>query len=41
MMVMAVDSKQLNIAEEACAAIGRYDKVDYICYIKVPNNKYV
>ncbi|XP_016838578.1 intraflagellar transport protein 80 homolog [Nasonia vitripennis] len=38
MAVMAIDSKQLNIAEEACAAIGRYDKVDYIRYIKkLPN----
>ena len=35
MAVMAIDGKQLNIAEEACAAIGRYDKVDYIHYIKV------
>ncbi|XP_014204376.1 intraflagellar transport protein 80 homolog [Copidosoma floridanum] len=34
MAVMAIDSKQLDIAEEACAAIGRYDKVDYIKHIK-------
>lgn len=35
MAVMAVDSKKLEIAEEACAAIARYDKVDYIRFIKV------
>lgn len=35
MAVVAIDSKQLSIAEEACAAIGRYDKVDYINHIKV------
>lgn len=35
MAVMAIDSKELTVAEEACAAIGRFDKVEYIQYIKV------
>ncbi|XP_058808827.1 intraflagellar transport protein 80 homolog isoform X15 [Phymastichus coffea] len=36
--VMAIDGRQLNIAEEACAAVARFDKVDYIRYIKeMPN----
>ncbi|KAL7303838.1 hypothetical protein TKK_0003962 [Trichogramma kaykai] len=34
MAVMAIDGKQLSVAEEACAAVARYDKVDYIRYIK-------
>ncbi|XP_076755715.1 intraflagellar transport protein Oseg5 [Xylocopa sonorina] len=34
MAVMATDSRELNAAEEAYAAISRYDKVDYIQYIK-------
>ncbi|KAG7208843.1 hypothetical protein KM043_015029 [Ampulex compressa] len=34
MAIMATDNKELNAAEEAYAAIGRYDKVDYIQYIK-------
>ncbi|CAK9809405.1 Intraflagellar transport protein 80 homolog [Anthophora plagiata] len=38
MAVMATDNKELNAAEEAYAAISRYDKVDYIQYIKsLPN----
>ncbi|XP_017875268.1 intraflagellar transport protein 80 homolog isoform X2 [Ceratina calcarata] len=39
MAVMATDSKELNAAEEAYAAISRYDKVDYIQYIKSLPNK--
>lgn len=39
MAVMATDSKELNAAEEAYAAISRYDKVDYIQYIKELPNK--
>lgn len=35
MAVMATESKQLSAAEEAYAAIERYDKVDYIQRIKV------
>lgn len=35
MAVIATDNKELNAAEEAYAAISRYDKVDYIQYIKV------
>lgn len=35
MAVIATDNKELDAAEEAYAAIGRYDKVDYIRYIKV------
>lgn len=35
MAVMATDNRDLHVAEEAYAAIGRYDKVDYINYIKV------
>ncbi|XP_033323231.1 intraflagellar transport protein Oseg5 isoform X1 [Megalopta genalis] len=34
MAVMATDNKELSAAEEAYAAISRYDKVDYIQYIK-------
>ena len=34
MAVMATDDKELDAAEEAYAAISRYDKVDYIQYIK-------
>lgn len=34
MAVMAIDSKELTVAEEACAAIGRFDKVELIQYIK-------
>lgn len=34
MAVIATDNKELDAAEEAYAAIGRYDKVDYIRYIK-------
>lgn len=37
MAVMAIDSKELVIAEEACAAIARYDKVEYIRHIQVKN----
>ncbi|OAD57910.1 Intraflagellar transport protein 80 like protein [Eufriesea mexicana] len=39
MAVMATDNKELNAAEEAYAAISRYDKVDYIQYIKSLPNK--
>lgn len=35
MAVMATDNKELDAAEEAYAAISRYDKVNYIQYIKV------
>lgn len=35
MAVIATDNKEMDAAEEAYAAIGRYDKVDYIRYIKV------
>lgn len=35
MAVMAIDNKELQAAEEAYAAIGRFDTVDYIKYIKV------
>lgn len=35
MAVIATDNKELDAAEEAYAAISRYDKVDYIKYIKV------
>lgn len=35
MAVIATDNKELDAAEEAYAAIGRYDKVDYIRFIKV------
>lgn len=35
MAIMATDNKELNVAEEAYAAIKRYDKVDYVRYIKV------
>ncbi|XP_076675332.1 intraflagellar transport protein Oseg5 isoform X3 [Andrena cerasifolii] len=34
MAVMATDNKELSAAEEAYAAIWRFDKVDYIQYIK-------
>ncbi|XP_043253953.1 intraflagellar transport protein 80 homolog [Colletes gigas] len=34
MAVMATDNKEMNAAEEAYAAISRFDKVDYIQYIK-------
>ncbi|XP_026825249.1 intraflagellar transport protein 80 homolog isoform X2 [Ooceraea biroi] len=34
MAIMATGNKELHAAEEAYAAIGRYDKVDYIKYIK-------
>ncbi|KAI4494196.1 hypothetical protein M0802_009065 [Mischocyttarus mexicanus] len=34
MAIMATDNKELNVAEEAYAAIRRYDKVDYVRYIK-------
>ncbi|KAH0950370.1 hypothetical protein HN011_009106, partial [Eciton burchellii] len=34
MAIMATDNKELHAAEEAYAAISRYDKVDYIRYIK-------
>ncbi|XP_072760097.1 intraflagellar transport protein 80 homolog [Anoplolepis gracilipes] len=34
MAVMATDNKELDAAEEAYAAIGRYDTVDYLRYIK-------
>ncbi|XP_029670092.1 intraflagellar transport protein 80 homolog [Formica exsecta] len=38
MAVMATDNKELHAAEEAYAAIGRFDIVDYIKYIKsLPN----
>jgi len=37
MAIMATDNKELHAAEEAYAAINRYDKVDYIRYIKVYN----
>ncbi|XP_043275719.1 intraflagellar transport protein 80 homolog [Venturia canescens] len=38
MAVLATDGKELDAAEEAYAAIERYDKVDYIQYIKkIPN----
>lgn len=40
MAVLAIDNKELTIAEEACAAIDRYDKVEYIQYIKVPSDCY-
>ncbi|XP_046470778.1 intraflagellar transport protein 80 homolog isoform X2 [Neodiprion pinetum] len=39
MAVMATDAKELSAAEEAYAAIGRFDKVDYIQYIKLLPNK--
>ena len=39
MAVMAIDNKELTVAEEACAAIGRFDKVEYIRYIKVSSKK--
>lgn len=35
MAIMATDNKELNVAEEAYAAIRRYDKVDYVRHIKV------
>lgn len=35
MAVMATDNKEFHAAEEAYAAIGRCDIVDYIRYIKV------
>ena len=35
MAVMTTDNKELHAAEEAYAAINRFDKVDYIKYIKV------
>ncbi|XP_066597521.1 intraflagellar transport protein 80 homolog [Prorops nasuta] len=38
MAVLATDCKEMNTAEEAYAAIGRYDKVDYIRYIKKLSN---
>ncbi|XP_011140826.1 intraflagellar transport protein 80 homolog isoform X1 [Harpegnathos saltator] len=38
MAVIATDNKELDAAEEAYAAIGRYDKVDYIRYIKSLSN---
>ncbi|XP_058808824.1 uncharacterized protein LOC131674265 isoform X12 [Phymastichus coffea] len=38
--VMAIDGRQLNIAEEACAAVARFDKVDYIRYIKVSGSPF-
>ena len=38
MAVMATDNKELSAAEEAYAAIWRFDKVDYIQYIKVTQN---
>ena len=38
MAVMATDNKELSAAEEAYAAIWRFDKVDYIQYIKVIQN---
>lgn len=34
MAIMATDNKELNVAEEAYAAIKRYDKVDYVRHIK-------
>ncbi|XP_033228073.1 intraflagellar transport protein 80 homolog [Belonocnema kinseyi] len=34
MAVIAIDNKELTVAEEACAAIGRFDKVEYIRHIK-------
>ncbi|KYQ50045.1 Intraflagellar transport protein 80 like protein, partial [Trachymyrmex zeteki] len=34
MAVMTTDNRELYTAEEAYAAIGRFDKVDYIKYIK-------
>ncbi|KAL2750901.1 intraflagellar transport protein 80 isoform X1 [Vespula maculifrons] len=34
MAIMATDNKELNVAEEAYAAIRRYDKVDYVRHIK-------
>ncbi|XP_014608812.1 PREDICTED: intraflagellar transport protein 80 homolog [Polistes canadensis] len=34
MAIMATDNKELNVAEEAYAAIRRYDKVHYVRYIK-------
>ncbi|XP_076654233.1 intraflagellar transport protein Oseg5 isoform X1 [Halictus rubicundus] len=37
--IMATDNKELSAAEEAYAAISRYDKVDYIQYIKSFSNK--
>ncbi|XP_060811530.1 intraflagellar transport protein 80 homolog isoform X3 [Bombus pascuorum] len=39
MAVMATDNKELDAAEEAYAAISRYDKVNYIQYIKSLPNK--
>ncbi|KAG8035853.1 hypothetical protein G9C98_002979 [Cotesia typhae] len=39
MAVMATENKQLSAAEEAYAAIERYDKVDYIQYIDKISNK--
>ncbi|XP_015608210.1 intraflagellar transport protein 80 homolog [Cephus cinctus] len=39
MAVMATDTKELIVAEEAYAAIDRFDKVDYIRYIKKMSNK--
>ncbi|XP_034936884.1 intraflagellar transport protein 80 homolog isoform X2 [Chelonus insularis] len=41
MAVMATENKQLNAAEEAYAAIARYDKVDYIQYIQKIDNKII
>lgn len=35
MAVMATDNKEFHAAEEAYAAVGRFDIVDYIRYIKV------
>lgn len=35
MAIMATDHKELDVAEEAFAAIDRFDKVDYIQWIKV------
>ncbi|XP_057339351.1 intraflagellar transport protein 80 homolog [Microplitis mediator] len=39
MAVMATENKQLSAAEEAYAAIERYDKVDYIQQIQKISNK--
>lgn len=35
MAVIATDNRDLHAAEEAYAAICRFDKVDYIKHIKV------
>lgn len=41
MAVMATDNKEFHAAEEAYAAISRFDIVDYIRYIKVKQTYFI